>query len=50
MAYFSNTVPPTYNKSDRLDKYIATRSNGMNRSKLKSGVVGLLVNGKKQKI
>ena len=50
MAYFSNTVPPTYNKSDRLDKYIATLSNGMNRSKLKSGVVGILVNGKKQKI
>lgn len=50
MAYFSNTVPPTYNKSERLDKYISNLSNGMNRSKLKSGVVEILVNGKSQKI
>ncbi|MBQ0039674.1 MAG: RluA family pseudouridine synthase [Treponema sp.] len=50
MSFFSNKVPPTYNKSERLDKYIANLSNGMNRSKLKSGVVSILVNGKNQKV
>lgn len=50
MAFFSNRVPLEYSKSERLDKYIANLSNGMNRSKLKSGVVGILVNGKPQKV
>lgn len=50
MAFFSNKVPPTYNKYERLDKYIANLSGGMNRSKLKSGVVSILVNGKNQKV
>lgn len=50
MAYFSNKVPLEYNKAERLDKYIANLSDGMNRSKLKSGVVGILVNGKNQKV
>ncbi len=50
MPYFSVKVPPTYKGEERLDKYIANLPNGMNRSKLKSGVVGILVNGKKQKV
>lgn len=50
MSFFSNKVPLNYTKSERLDKYIANLSGGMNRSKLKSGVVGILVNGKPQKI
>ena len=39
MSYFSNRVPLEYAKAERLDKYIANLSKGMNRSKLKSGVV-----------
>ena len=50
MPYFSTKVPPEYNKSERLDKYIASLPNGMNRSKLKSGVTEILVNGKKSKL
>ncbi|MCQ2240637.1 RluA family pseudouridine synthase [Treponema sp.] len=50
MAFFSNKVPTEYSKSERLDKYISGLSNGMNRSKLKSGVVSILVNGKNQKV
>ncbi|WP_407396981.1 RluA family pseudouridine synthase [Treponema sp.] len=50
MSFFSNKVPLNYGKTERLDKYIANLSNGMNRSKLKSGVVGIFVNGKPQKI
>ena len=38
MPYFSTKVPADYNKSERLDKFIASLPNGMNRSKLKSGV------------
>ncbi len=50
MAFFTNKVPPTYKGEVRLDQYIASLQNGMNRSKLKSGVFLILVNGKKQKI
>ena len=50
MPYFSIKVPADYNKSERLDKYIASLPNGMNRSKLKSGVTEILVNGKKSKL
>lgn len=50
MPFFSNTVPLTYNKTERLDKFIANVSPEMNRSKLKSGVVSILVNGKSQKV
>lgn len=50
MSNFSNRVPLEYAKAERLDKYIANLSKGMNRSKLKSGVVEILVNGKAQKV
>lgn len=50
MAFFSVLVPPTYKTPDRLDKYICDHTPNMNRSKLKSGLVTILVNGKPQKI
>ncbi len=50
MPFFSTKVPLDFDSSIRLDQYIASLPNGMNRSKLKSGVVEILVNGKKQKI
>ena len=50
MAIFSVKVPKEYNKQERLDKYIASLPNGMNRSKLKSGVCEILINGKKSKL
>ncbi|MCH5291398.1 MAG: RluA family pseudouridine synthase [Treponema sp.] len=50
MPFFSFTVPQTYTASERLDTYIAALQNGMNRSKLKSGVTTILVNGKPQKL
>jgi len=50
MPYFSIKVDQNYSKNERLDKYIASLPNGMNRSKLKSGLTEILVNGKKQKI
>ena len=50
MPFFSVKIPPSYEGSTRLDKYIASLPNGMNRSKLKSGVCLILVNGKKQKL
>ena len=50
MPFFSAKVPPEYKGSERLDKYMANLPNGMNRSKLKSGVNEILVNGKKAKL
>ena len=50
MAVFTVKVPEQYNKAERLDKYIASLPNGMNRSKLKSGVTQILVNGKNSKL
>ena len=50
MPFFSSKVPADFSDSQRLDKYIASLPNGMNRSKLKSGVTEILVNGKKVKI
>jgi len=50
MPYFSSKVPADFPETTRLDKYIASLPNGMNRSKLKSGVMEILVNGKKCKI
>lgn len=50
MAYFSSKVPADYKLNERLDKYMASLPNGMNRSKLKSGVSEILVNGKKAKL
>jgi len=50
MPFFSAKVPQDYDKGERLDKYIAALPNGMNRSKLKSGVSEILINGKKVKL
>lgn len=50
MSFFSAKVPVDFEGQERLDKYIASLPNGMNRSKLKSGVTEILVNGKKVKI
>ncbi len=50
MPYFSARVPPEYKENERLDKYIASLPNGMNRSKLKSGVTQILINGKNSKL
>ena len=47
MPFFSAKVPADYPSQERLDKFIASPPNGMNRSKLKSGVNEILVNGKK---
>ncbi|MBP5358261.1 MAG: RluA family pseudouridine synthase [Treponema sp.] len=50
MHYFSVKVPEDYTETQRLDSYIATLPNGMNRSKLKSGATEILVNGKSRKL
>ena len=50
MPFFSAKVPSDFENTERLDKYIASLPNGMNRSKLKSGVTEILVNGKKCKL
>ena len=50
MPFFSAKVPSDFENLERLDKYIASLPNGMNRSKLKSGVTEILVNGKKCKL
>ena len=50
MPVFTVKVPEQYDKAERLDKYIASLPNGMNRSKLKSGVTQILVNGKNSKL
>ena len=50
MPEFTIQVPSDYPEQIRLDKYIASLPNGMNRSKLKSGLVDILVNQKKAKL
>lgn len=50
MPFFSVKVSSEYTENERLDKYIASLPNGMNRSKLKSGITEILINGKKSKI
>lgn len=50
MPFFDIKVPNDYLEQTRLDKYIASLPNGMNRSKLKSGVINILVNDKKAKL
>lgn len=44
------TVPDDFSQTTRLDQYIASIPNGMNRSKLKSGCQELLLNGKNAKL
>ena len=43
-------LPPDFPDSIRLDQYIATLKNGMNRSKLKACAQELLLNGKNAKL
>lgn len=50
MAVINYTVPSDYSKTCRLDSYIAGLPGGMNRSKLKTGVKSITINGKSQKI
>lgn len=50
MPFFNAKVPQDYTKEERLDKFIASLPNGMNRSKLKSGVSEIIINGKKAKL
>lgn len=50
MPSFCIEVSSDYKKSERLDKYIASLPDGMNRSKLKSGLCSVKVNHKEQKI
>lgn len=50
MAVINYTVPSDYLKTCRLDSYIAGLPGGMNRSKLKTGVKSITINGKAQKI
>src|SRR5574344_2449630 len=50
MPFFSAKVPSDFSGMLRLDKYIASLPNGMNRSKLKAGVHDIIVNGKREKI
>lgn len=50
MPFFNASVPDDFESSIRLDKYIASIPEGMNRSKLKSGVTEILLNGKKAKL
>ena len=50
MAVINYTVPSDYSKTCRLDSYIAGLPGEMNRSKLKTGVKSITINGKSQKI
>jgi 23S rRNA pseudouridine1911/1915/1917 synthase len=50
MPFFSTRIPSNYTGKDRVDTYIASLPNGMNRSKLKSGVTEILINGIRQKL
>ncbi len=50
MPVLTTIVPENYVLNERLDKYISSIPNGMNRSKLKTGVKSILLNGKKSKL
>lgn len=50
MPSFSAAVPDTQGSPVRLDKFIAEAFQDMNRSKLKSGVTEIFLNGKKSKL
>ncbi|MBQ7158320.1 MAG: RluA family pseudouridine synthase [Treponema sp.] len=50
MPFFSAKVPSDFSGKVRLDAYIASLPNGMNRSKLKSGVIEILLNGLRSKL
>lgn len=50
MPSFNIIVSDTLKDSERLDKYISSLKDGMNRSKLKSSATEILVNGKNSKL
>ena len=50
MPFFNEAVPKDFEGTERLDKYIASLPDGMNRSKLKSGATEIIVNGKNAKL
>ena len=50
MPYFNETVPLNFEGTERLDKFLASVPGAMNRSKLKSGIIEILVNEKKAKL
>lgn len=50
MPFISARVPDDFAGDLRVDKFIASLPDGMNRSKLKSGVTEILVNGKKARL
>lgn len=50
MPFFSSEVPQDFKESVRLDKYIASLKDGMNRSKLKSSVTEIYLNDRLAKL
>ncbi len=50
MPFFSAKIPADFTGKVRLDKYIASLPKGMNRSKLKSGVSEIMLNGIRTKL
>lgn len=50
MPFFSAKIPSDFSGKVRLDKYIASIPGGMNRSKLKSGVTEIMLNGLRTKL
>lgn len=50
MPFFKTCVSEIIDNSERLDKYVSSLDDGMNRSKLKNCVTEILVNGKKSKL
>jgi len=50
VPFFSSKVPSNFPQNVRLDKYIASLPDGFNRSKLKSGVTQILINGNVAKL
>lgn len=50
MPSFSQKVPDDFSGAERIDKYIASLPGGFNRSKLKSGIQQILLNGSKSKL
>ncbi len=50
MPFYNFVVPGDYSASERLDVYVSNSIGGFNRSKLKTGVTDIMVNGKKAKL
>lgn len=50
MPFLNVRVPDTYNDNKRLDSYIASLKDGMNRSKFKNSVSEIFLNGKRSKL